>query len=172
MRLSNTNCLAEYNAEVASWNTKRKDYNSSSTSIFDENVGEDGLSSQSIYDVSINALYHVQSIRPNPKLLEEFITNSDNLKDVYTSLTRAVNKLRAQHLTNNTLFVCDKNGVTSNTYIAEVLAKKVTYKINDPELRQWSHANQFARIWHCKDLRHFPILKLAIEKAINTRRPR
>ncbi len=65
LRLSNTNCLAEYNAEVASWNAKRKDNNSSSTSIFDENVGEDGLSSQSTYDVSINALYHVQSIRPN-----------------------------------------------------------------------------------------------------------
>ncbi len=66
-RLSNTNCIAEYNAEVASWNTKRKDNNSCSTSIFNKNVGEDGLSSQSTYNVSINALYHVQSIRPNPK---------------------------------------------------------------------------------------------------------
>ncbi len=47
LRLSNTNRLAEYNAEVISWNTKRKDNNSSSTSIFDKNVGEDGLSSQS-----------------------------------------------------------------------------------------------------------------------------
>jgi hypothetical protein len=70
-------------------------------------------------------------------------------------------------LTNNTLFVCDKNGVTSNTYIAVVFAKKVTFNINDPELRQWSHANQFAQIWHCKDLRNSPILKLAIKKAIN-----
>jgi hypothetical protein len=32
---------------------------------------------------------------------------------------------------------------------------------------QWFHANQFARIWHCKDLRNSPILKLAIKKAIN-----
>jgi hypothetical protein len=144
LRLSNTNCLAEYNAEVASWNTKRKDNKSSSTSIFEKNVGEDGLSSQSTYGVSINALYHVQSIRPNPKLLEEFITDSDILKVVYLSLTRAVNELRAQHSANNALFVCDKNGVTSNTYIAEVLAKKVTFNINDPELRRWSHINQFA----------------------------
>ncbi len=95
------------------------------------------------------------------------MTNEDILNDVYTSLTRAVNKLRAQHLMNKTLFVCDKNGQTSNTYIAEVLAKKVTFNINDPELRQWSHANQFARIWHCKDLHHSPILKLDIKKAIN-----
>jgi hypothetical protein len=78
------------------------------------------------------------------KLLEEFITDSDILKDVYLSLTRAVNELRVQHSTNNTLFVCDENGVTSNTFIAEVLAKKVTFNINDPELRQWSHVNQFA----------------------------
>jgi hypothetical protein len=84
--------------------------NSSSTSIFDENVGEDGFSFQSNYDISINALYHVQSIRLNPKLLEEFITNGDILKHVYTSLRRAVNELRVQHLTNNTLFVCNKNG--------------------------------------------------------------
>ncbi len=48
-----------------------------------------------------------------------------------------------------------------------MLAKKVTFNINDPELRQWSHVNQFARVWHCKDLRHSPILKLAIKKAIN-----
>ncbi len=68
---------------------------------------------------------------------------------------------------NNTLFVCDKNGVTSNTYIAAVLAKKFTFNIDDPELRKWSRANQFAWIWHCKDLRNSPILKLAIEKAIN-----
>ncbi len=39
VRISNTNRLAEYNAEVASWNTKRKDNNSSSSSFFDENVG-------------------------------------------------------------------------------------------------------------------------------------
>ncbi len=45
--ISNTNRLAEYNAEVASWNTKHKDNNSSSSSIFDKNIGEDGLSSQS-----------------------------------------------------------------------------------------------------------------------------
>ncbi len=167
LRISNTNCLAEYNAEVASWNTKCRDNNSSSTSIFDEKVGEDGLSSQSTYDISTNALYHVQFICTNPKLLEEFITDSDILKDVYTSLTRAVNELRAQHSTNNTLFVCDKNGVTSNTYIAEELAKKITFNINGSELRQWSHVNQFAQVWHCKDLRHSPILKLAIEKAIN-----
>ncbi len=43
----------------------------------------------------------------------------------------------------------------------------MTNKIDDPELRQWSHTNQFAWIWNYKDLRHSPILKLAIEKAIN-----
>jgi hypothetical protein len=96
--ISNANRLAEYNAEVASWNTKRKDNNSSSSSIFDENIGEDGLSSQSTYDVSINALYHVQSIRPNPKLLEELITDEDILNDVYTSHARTVNKLKGATL--------------------------------------------------------------------------
>jgi hypothetical protein len=108
--ISNTNHLAEYNAEVASWNTKCKDNNSFISSIFDDNVGEDGLSSQSTYNVSINALYHVQSIHPKPKLLEELITDEDILNDVCTSLTRAVNELREQHLMNNTFFVCDKNG--------------------------------------------------------------
>ncbi len=165
--LGNTNCLADLNAEVASWNIKRKANNSSSSSIHDENVGEDGLSSLSTYNVSINSLYHVESIQPNPKLFEELITDEDILKDIYTSLSRAVNELKAQHSMNKTLFVCDKNGQTSNTHIAEVLAKKVTLNINDPELSQWSHANQFARIWHCKDLHNSPILKQAIQKAID-----
>ena len=48
-----------------------------------------------------------------------------------------------------------------------MLAKKVTFNIDDPELRQWSRTNQYARIWHCKDLRNSLILKLAIKKAIN-----
>jgi hypothetical protein len=57
LRLSNSNRLAEYNAEVASWNIKCKDNNSSSTSIFDKNVGEDGLSSLSQLTTSLSMLF-------------------------------------------------------------------------------------------------------------------
>ena len=50
--------LAEKNAEVASWwSSKPKSNNNRSTSIFDENLGEDGLSTQSTYGVAFKDMY-------------------------------------------------------------------------------------------------------------------
>ena len=43
LRSGTSNSLSQLNSGVASWTTKHKD-NHSSTSIFDENIGEDGLS--------------------------------------------------------------------------------------------------------------------------------
>ncbi len=41
------------NSEVESWNT-RKVTNTVSSSIFDDNIGEDGLSTQSMYEHNID----------------------------------------------------------------------------------------------------------------------
>jgi hypothetical protein len=68
LRSGSSNPLSQLNSEVASWTTKRKD-NHSSTSIFDENIIENGLSIQSTYDFNINNPYHIDSIAPNHELL-------------------------------------------------------------------------------------------------------
>ena len=56
-RSGTSNPLSHLNSMVDSWTTKRND-NNNSTSIFDENIGEDGLSIQSAYDVNIDNPYH------------------------------------------------------------------------------------------------------------------
>jgi hypothetical protein len=48
-RSGSRNRMSQLNSEVSSWNTKRQIFPSSST-IFNESIGEDGLSSQSTYE--------------------------------------------------------------------------------------------------------------------------
>ena len=154
--------------EVASWTTKTKNsIDSNSTLIFDENIGEDGLSSQSTYDVSIKSLCDIPLIGPTRKLLQAPVTDEVELRGAYATLIRSVNELRAHHSTNHTLFALDKNGQAKNMNIAEAMAHDCIVGPDDPEFCQWSADNKLARFWYCKDLSQSPILKLAIEKAIN-----
>jgi len=66
-RSGSTNRTSQLNSEVSSWNTKHQIFPSSST-IFNESIGEDGLSSQSTYDVRFDNPHHIESIAPNPKV--------------------------------------------------------------------------------------------------------
>jgi hypothetical protein len=64
--------LAQLNAMVSSWTTKGKAATAGSLLVFDNNVGADGLSSQSTYKVNINCPYYKACIAPNPKVLNDF----------------------------------------------------------------------------------------------------
>jgi hypothetical protein len=56
--------LAQLNSMVLSWTTHGKATMAGSLFVFEDNVGEDGLSSQSTYKVNIDDLYHKASIAP------------------------------------------------------------------------------------------------------------
>jgi hypothetical protein len=76
VRQSSSNFIAEKNAEVALWTTKTKNsIDSNNTSIFDENFGEDRLSSTSTYDVSIKSSCDIPLIGPTRKLLQALVTD-------------------------------------------------------------------------------------------------
>ena len=107
-RSGNSNPLSHLNSMVDSWTTKRND-NNNSTSIFDENIGEDGLSIQSAYDVNIDNPYHTESLAPNLVLLDEPILFDDDVKKSYTILTKGLNDLRVQLSTNKTLHFVNKH---------------------------------------------------------------
>jgi hypothetical protein len=125
------------------WTAKAKNTkNSKGTSIFDKNVGEDGLSSQSTYDVSINTLSDIPLIGPTRKLLQAPVTDEVELRGAYATLIRAVNDLRAQYTTNHTLFALDKNGQAKNTNIAEAMAHHCIVGPDDPEFCQWLTDNK------------------------------
>jgi hypothetical protein len=54
--------------------------------VFEDNVGEDGLSSQSTYKVNIDCPYYKEAIAPNPKILNDLKPSKEQLEKVYGEL--------------------------------------------------------------------------------------
>jgi hypothetical protein len=67
------------NAKVESWNTC-KVTNTVSSSIFDDNIGEDGLSAQSMYEHNIDDSLYQNALCPNQKLLHKVTTSHPGIK--------------------------------------------------------------------------------------------
>jgi hypothetical protein len=63
--------LAQSNSMVSSWTTNGKATTAGSLLVFEDDVGEDGLSTQSTYKVNIDCSYYKEAISPNPKVLNE-----------------------------------------------------------------------------------------------------
>ncbi len=125
-------------------------------------MGEDGLSSQSMYTVDIDEKNYINS----GMFHNELSIESDDLKLIYTMLMKAVNEFRTQTNTKTTLsMIC--NGKSVNTHIAQVLARSVTIQMDDIEFYEWSVNNVHAHLWSCHDIDQSPILRLALEKSIN-----
>ena len=142
-----TNRMSQLNSEVLSWNIRRQIFPSSSTN-FNESIGEDGLSSQSTYDVRFDNPHHIESIAPNPKVLCNSLPIKEDMKKSYEFLLKAVNDMRIQSSSNNTLSAIDRNGRTFNTNIAEMHATRVCLDIDDVEFHEWTVENKFSRLWY------------------------
>ena len=56
--------LAQLNSMVSSWTTNGKATTAGSLLVFEDNVGEDGLSTQSTYKVNIYCPYYKEAIAP------------------------------------------------------------------------------------------------------------
>jgi hypothetical protein len=68
-------------SEVESWNM-HKVTNTVSSSIFDDNIGEDGLSAQSMYEKNIDNSNYQNALCPNQKLLHEVRTSHPGVKKI------------------------------------------------------------------------------------------
>ncbi len=80
---------------------------------FEDNVGEDRLSSQSTYKVNLDCPYYKASIAPNPKILNDLKSSKDQFKEVYGGIMNEVNELQLQIPSKNTLSAIDHQGQTS-----------------------------------------------------------
>ncbi len=98
-----------------------------SSLVFEDNVGEYGLSSQSTYKVNIDCPYYKASIAPNPKVLNDLKPSKKQLEIVYGGIMKEVNDLRLQIDSNKTLSCIDPQGKSFNTNIAKVKAKNVGF---------------------------------------------
>ncbi len=77
----------------------------------------------------------------------------------------ALNKVEIQKNTGSTLSVL-WNGKSQNTCNGQVNASSVVVECDDIELFDWSLNNSCAHFWSCDDILKCPMLKLAIERAI------
>jgi hypothetical protein len=62
---------AQLNSMVSSWTTNGKATTAGSLLVFEDNVDEDELSTQSTYKVNIDCPYYKEAIAPNPKVLND-----------------------------------------------------------------------------------------------------
>jgi hypothetical protein len=97
--------LSQLNSMVSSWTTNCKATTADSLLVFEDNFGEDGLSSQSTYKVNINCPYYKACIAPNPKVLNDLKPSKEQLEKVYGGIMKKVNDLRMQIDIKNTLFL-------------------------------------------------------------------
>jgi hypothetical protein len=161
--------LAQLNSMVSSWTANGKATTTGSLLVFEDNVGEDGLSSQSTYKVNIDYPYYKEAIAPNPKVLNDMKPSKEKLEKVYGRIMKEVNDLRLKIGSKKTLSCIDCQGKSFNTNIAKVQAQNVVFwPLDDIELVDWTTTNKFARLLFCEDIHHSStsILKLAIKKAI------
>ncbi len=119
--------LAQLNSMVSSWTTNGKATTAGFLLVFEDNVGEDGLSSRSTYKVNTDCPYYKASIAPNPKVLNDLKPSKEQLENVYGEIMKEVNELQLQIDSKKTLSCIDHQGKSFNTNIATVQAQKVFF---------------------------------------------
>ena len=144
----------------------KSDSSSLPSMMFEDNVGEDGLSAQSSYTIEINDSNYIDNLAPDPTVFDNKVPlGMDTLKKVYTQLISALNDVRIQKSMNSTLSAL-WDGKSQNTYIGLVKASSVVVKCDDIALFDWSLHNSCTYFWLCDDIGKCPMLKVAIERAI------
>jgi hypothetical protein len=157
---------SKLNAKVESWPT-RKVTNTVSSSIFDDNIGEDGLSAQSIYENNFDDSNYQKALCPNQKLLHKVTTSHPGVRKIYVSVLQVINNLIAQISMKNTRTTSGGQEKSIKTNIAEVHASRVScFPLDDIEFFEWTRTNKYGHLWYCPDLSQSPILQRAIKKAI------
>ncbi len=65
--------------------------------MFEDNVGEDGLSAQSSYIINISDSNYIENLAPDPDMFDnDIVLEHDTLQKVYTKLVEALNEGRIQ----------------------------------------------------------------------------
>jgi hypothetical protein len=130
-------------SKVESWNT-RKVTNTVSSSIFDNNISEDGLSSQSMYKKKFDDSNYQNALCPNQKLLDEVTPSHPGVKKIYVSVVRVINNLLMQISMKNTMTTNGEQEKSIKPNIAEVHASRVScFPLDDIEFFESTRTNKY-----------------------------
>ncbi len=80
--------LAQLYSMVSSWTANGKATTAGSSLVFEDNVGENGLSSQATYKVNIDCPYYKEAIAPNPKVLNSLKPSKEQLEKIMGELCK------------------------------------------------------------------------------------
>ncbi len=121
---------------MASWTKYKPVLQNVLPKLPDDNVREDSLSSQSIFNQDINSDGYLNSLVP----LERFLTieSHENLQEINTVLCKSVHDICVKLATNDTIFGIDKNQSVIDTMIAENRATSAVTNIDDIEFWDWA----------------------------------
>ncbi len=132
----------------------------------ESNLGDDGLTLQSTYDVNINDEEHQVSLGADPHLLVASMPPNDQLEKHYTKLLLGITSIKQVTLRGNTLSALRRRGELMDLRIADVSAKDVMLQIDDAEFQDWCASNSYTPFWHCSQVNNSAILQLAIKNSI------
>jgi hypothetical protein len=158
--------LAQLNSMVSSWTTNGKATTAAPSLVFEDNVGEDGVFSQSTYKGNIDCLHFKSSIAHNPKILNDLKPIKDMLKKVNGGIMKEVNDLRLQIDSKKPFLALIIMAKPSILILPKFKPKMCFFSLDDIELVDWTTTNKFARLGFCEDIHHSSFLKLAMKKAI------
>ncbi len=127
----NNNYVVKENQMVASWTKSKPVLQNALPKLQDENVGEDSLSSQSIFDQDINSDGYLNSLIPLECFLA--IESHANLQEIYTVLCKSVHDICVKLVTNDTIFGIDKKQSIIDATIAENSTTSAVITIDDIE---------------------------------------
>ncbi len=160
----NNNHVVKENQMVASWTKSKLVLENVLPQLQDDNVGEDSLSSQSIFDQDIKADGYLNSLVPLERLLT--VESHANLQEIYMVLCKSVHDICVNLVINDTFFGIDENQSVIDTKIAENCATSALTNIDDIEFWDWAGRNQFSYLWYCNNISKSPMLQIAIGKAL------
>jgi hypothetical protein len=125
----NNSHVVKENQMVASWTKSKSVLQNVLPKLQDDNVREDSLSAQLLFDQDINSDGYLNSLVP----LECFLTieSCANLQEIYMVLCKSVHDIRIKLATNDAIFGIGKNQSVIATTIAENCATSAVTTIDD-----------------------------------------
>ncbi len=139
---------------VASWTKSKHILQNALPKLQDDNVGEDSLSSQLLFDQDINSDGYINSLVPPECFLT--IESHANLQKVYMNLCKSVHDIHIKLATNDTIFGIDENQSVIDTTIAENHATSAVTTIDDIEFWDWAGRTRSHSLWYCNDISKLP----------------
>ena len=159
------NHIVQYNLEVSSWTKSVKE--KTEIGEYDDNIGEDSLSSQSIYAQDIESVKYLQCLCPSSTFLATNPVNDNiELKNLYATLFKAVYDFRVKRRNKSFLMGFNEQNKLVLTNIVQLVASSCVNCHGDIEFYEWARADTSHSIWSCHDIFQSPMIENAIKRLI------